>query len=154
MAQKYSANPFTVERYMKAFCEYQYEIGIPSPVLMAIAWKESAFKSDVFRKTGNPFGIKASGGWRGPTYSVRRHGRTIKYRKYASAEEAALDFGKVLHSSWWYADALNCSFEDYAAVVHGLSKTDDEPGYALNPDWDEHILQLIEENDLARFGRR
>jgi len=154
LARKYNASPPVIEIFLREACKQQYEVGIPAPVIIAIALKESSFKSSLFRQTGNPFGIKAGKSWNGPTISIRRHGHTIRFPKYDSAEEAVVDFGRQIRSKWWYADALNCSFEDFNAVVRGLEKTTEEPGYALNDDWGENILQIIEENDLGQLCRR
>lgn len=154
LALKYHSSAPIIEGFLYEVCEHQYEIGIPAPVIMAIALKESAFKSSLFRQTGNPFGMKANPSWTGATISIHRNGKTIRFRKYETAEQAVVDFGKQIRSKWWYADALNCSFEDFNAVVGGLKKTPTEPGYAMNDDWDENILQLIEENDLGQLCRR
>ena len=154
LARKYNASAPVIEIFLREACIQQYEVGIPAPVIIAIALKESSFKSSLFRQTGNPFGMKANKSWTGPTISIRRNGQVIKYRKYNSAEQAIVDFGKQIRSKWWYADIQNCSFEDFNAVVDALKKTPTEPGYAVNDDWDENILQLIEENDLGQLCRR
>ena len=153
IARKYGANPLIVEAYWRLISDNQYDIGIPAPVIMAIAIHESSFKSLLFRLSGNPFGIKASYPWQGPTYSMMHEGVMTPFRVYASPEEAVRDFGSLMRLRWWYADALHCPADDYTCIVQGLRATLEEPGYASDPQWDEQILSTIKENNLAPFGR-
>jgi len=41
---------------------------------------------------------------------------------------------------------------DYACVIDGLKKTDTEPGYSLNPQWDEAVLAIIEKIHLESLA--
>lgn len=154
IALKYRCDPETVVEYWKAICEHQYDIGVPAPVIMAIALNESSFKSQLFAYTKNPFGIKASNPWDGPTYEMWHDNEITLFRVYATAEEAILDLKDLIRNRWWYTDALSCPFDDFGCFVEGLKMTSEEPGYALDPNWDENILRLVEENNLESFCRR
>ena len=154
IAIKYDCDPTTVEEYWKAICEHQYDIGVPAPVVMAIALNESSFKSQLFANTKNPFGIKASNPWEGPTFAMWHDNETTLFRVYASAEEAVLDFRELVQSRGWYSDALSCPFDDFNCFVQGLKMNSNEPGYALDPNWDENIMRLISDNNLECFCRK
>lgn len=154
MALKYHSDALAIEAYWQAMYDNQYDIGVPAPVLMAIALNESWFKSELFRKTGNPFGIKAGETWNGPTFTLKRNGTTIRYCVYESADEAIVEFGKFIRSRWWYADALACPFDDFKCFIDGLKSDSNEPGYAMDPYWDMKVWRLIKENDLERLCRR
>jgi len=89
LASKYHGSAPVIEGFLYEVCERQYEIGIPAPVMMAIALKESAFKSSLFRQTGNPFGIKAGKSWNGPTISIRRRRPELLVRGLQRRRERA-----------------------------------------------------------------
>ncbi len=146
IASTYHAEPQTVTSYVQAAFNLERHIGIAAPVIIAIAIHESSFKSELFLNTGNPFGIKASKPWTGPTF-LWRNGEEANFRVYGSAEEAVLDFGNFIKSRNWYADALACPIDDYRCVINGLEKTDSDLGYSMNPAWDEAVLSII-----ARLG--
>lgn len=144
IASIYGADAQTVEAYVQAAVAYQDQIGVPATVVVAIAVYESSFNSYLFLNSGNPFGIKAGADWKGPTFSKWDDGAETPFRVYNSPAEAVLDFGAFIRSRGWYADALACSRYDYVCVVEGLKKTDAQPGYSSNPEWDEKVLELIE----------
>jgi flagellum-specific peptidoglycan hydrolase FlgJ len=153
IAAKYQTCSRTILEFWQAAYDYQYEIGIPASIVMAIAIKASSFKSQLYLQTGNPFGIKASNSWDGPTYLQKKGDTEISYRVYGSPEEAVLDLGNFIHSRWWYADALACPFDDIICFIDGLKADLEEPGYALDPNWNEKIIQIIIENDLDVISR-
>lgn len=154
IAAMYGADVKTVEAYVQAAVNLESRTGIAAPVVIAIALHESSFNSYLFTNTGNPFGIKASKPWDGPTFSMLHDDEETKFRVYGSAVEAILDFGNFVHSRTWYADALSCSMDDYPCVIEGLKKTDTESGYSMNPDWDEAVLAVIEKVQLQDLAGR
>lgn len=154
IATLYKADVNTVESYVQAAVNYEDEIGIPATVVIGIAVYESSFNSYLFQNTGNPFGIKAGGDWTGPTFSKWDDGEETPFRVYNSPEEALLDFGLFIKSRGWYADALSCSSDDYVCVVDGLKKTETEPGYSSNPEWDEKVVAMIEKLGLQALAAR
>ncbi len=154
IATMYGADVGTVESYVQAAVTYEDRIGIPASVVIGIAVYESSFKSYLFLNTGNPFGIKAGGDWTGPTFSKWDDGEETPFRVYNSPEEALLDFGAFVRARSWYADALACPRYDYVCVVDGLKKTDTEPGYSTNPEWDEKVVAMIEKLGLQTLSVR
>lgn len=154
IATLYNVNASIVEPYVQAAVSLESGIGIAAPVVIAIAIHESSFKSPLFAAAGNPFGIKADKSWEGSTFSKWHDGKVTKFRVYESAEAAVLDFGNFVKSRKWYADALSCPMDDYPCVVNGLRKTAYEPGYSLNPKWDEAILGIIEKFELQTVAVR
>lgn len=154
IASTYRVDLHTVEAYVQAAVQLESRTGIAAPVVIAIAIHESGFNSYLFVNTGNPFGIKASKPWTGPTFSMWHDDEETKFRVYGSAAEAVLDFGEFVHSRKWYEDALSCPMDDYACVIEGLKKTDAESGYSMNPNWDEGVLAVIEKMQLQQLAAR
>ena len=68
--------------------------------------------------------------------------------------QTLLDFSGLIHSRYWYEDALSCPFDNFECFVRGMEKGETEPGYALDPNWGDNILRLIEENELQPLCRR
>lgn len=154
IASMYGGDPATIERFVQSAINLESGIGIAAPVVIAIAIHESSFKSDLFLNAGNPFGIKASKPWIGPTYSKWDDGKETKFRVYASAEEAVWDFGNFVKSRTWYADVFICDVDDSRCVIDGLKKTDQELGYSMNPNWDEAVLNIIQKVRLQELATR
>ena len=154
IASLYGPDAETVELYVNAALNLEGRIGIAAPVIIGIAIHESSFKSDLFANSGNPFGIKAGKPWTGPTFSKWEDGNETKFRVYGSAEEAIWDFSTFVRSRSWYADALACPVDDSRCVIDGLKRTSLEPGYSLNPNWDESILDIIHKVGLQALTTR
>ena len=148
IATLYQVDNALVERFVQAAVNLETRIGISAPVTIAIAIHESSFKSPLYMNAGNPFGIKASKPWIGPTFSKWDDGAETKFRVYASPEEALWDFGNFIKSRDWYADVLDCPFDDSRCVIDALKKTENELGYSMNPFWDEAVLGIIENMGL------
>ncbi len=151
IAYRYGAEPATVRRFLNAAIAREQEIGIPAAVVVAIALRESSFTSELFRMAGNPFGIKGFAPWDGPVYFMHHDGESTPFRVYNTPEEAVSDFGRFIQARAWYSDALACPMDDYACVVHGLKKTETEPGYALDPFWAQGVLSVLYENNLDQL---
>lgn len=154
IATTYNADYYTVESFVWAALEYEEQIGIPATVVIGIAVYESSFTSYLFQHSGNPFGIKAGKDWAGPTFTKHDDGADTPFRMYISPEEAVLDFGQFIRARNWYNDARVCPRSDYRCVVEGLKKTDFEPGYSSNPEWDERLLEIIERLELQGLSAR
>lgn len=150
----YGADYSTVESYVQAAVSHEAQIGIPATVVVSIAVYESSFKSELFQESGNPFGIKAGKDWGGLVVYHYDDGMYTPFRKYGSAEEAVLDFGRFIQARRWYDDARGCSRYDYVCVVDGLKKTAHEPGYSTNSEWDEKVVELIERLGLEVLSER
>lgn len=154
IASMYRVDKQMVEPYVQAAVNQESQTGIAAPLVIAIAIHESGFTSTLFTNSGNLFGIKASSPWIGATYSKFHDGEETKFRVYGSADEAIIDFGKFIKSRAWYADALLCPKDDYLCVIEGLKKTDIEPGYSMNPGWDEAVLDIVERAGLRDLVSR
>ncbi len=154
IAVQYGTDAGITRSLVEAAVRYENQTGVPAAVVVAIALHESGLKSPLFRDSGNPFGIKASNPWAGPTYTMWHDGEETRFRAYLTADEAVTDFGNFVHSRRWYADALTCPAHDYACVVDGLKKTDHEAGYSMDPAWDEAVLAVIEKAGLRELAGR
>ncbi|MDO8367096.1 MAG: glucosaminidase domain-containing protein [Saprospiraceae bacterium] len=154
IAYMYDADAAIVEQYVQAAVDIEGRSGVAAPIVIAIAIHESSFKSDLFLNSGNPFGIKASRPWTGPSYTKWHDGEETKFRKYSSAAEAVWDFSNFVKSRSWYADVFNCPMDDSRCVIDGLKKTDFEPGYSMNSNWDEAVMAIIQKVGLQALVTR
>lgn len=154
IAAQYGADAGIARSLVQAAVQYEQHTGVPAAVVVAIALQESGLTSPLFRDSGNPFGIKASNPWTGPTYTMWHDGEETRFRVYNTAEEAVTDFGNFVRSRRWYADALTCPAHDYTCVIDGLKKTDSEAGYSMDPNWDEAVLAVIEKTGLRELEVR
>jgi flagellum-specific peptidoglycan hydrolase FlgJ len=154
IALMYGADSAAVERFVQAAVNLERRLGLSAPVVIAIAIHESSFKSELFLRAGNPFGIKASKPWVGPIYTKWADGEETQFRAYNSVEEAIRDLGSFVKSRTWYADVFDCPVDDSRCVIDGLKKTTYEPGYSMNPEWDEAIMKIIQKVGLLSLATR
>jgi flagellum-specific peptidoglycan hydrolase FlgJ len=148
IAYLYDADEHLVQTYVQAAVDLESRTKIAASVIIAIAIHESSFNSPLFQNSGNPFGIKASKPWRGPTVSMWHDYEETAFRVYDSPRQAILDFTAFIKSRPWYADALACPMDDYYCVINGLKKSNTQLGYSLDPSWDETVLDIIYRMDL------
>lgn len=154
IASMYGVATPVVERFVQAAVNLESRIYISAPVVIAIAIHESSFKSELFLKAGNPFGIKASLPWVGLTYTKQSDTNGTKYRVYDSPEEAVKDLGSFVKSRSWYKDVFDCPIDDPHCMINGLKKTEFELGYSTNPNWDEAIINIIQKLGLRELAIR
>ncbi|MBU6341477.1 MAG: glucosaminidase domain-containing protein [Bacteroidetes bacterium] len=125
--------------------------GIPATAFIGIAILESTgFTSYLYQNARNPFGMRATPPWHGPTFVMWHEGRDAPFRKYNSPAEAVRDFNRFLESRKWFKDALACPTSDVSCFLAGLSANPErrEPGYATDPAWADKIWKLIEKYQL------
>lgn len=129
--------------------------GIPAGFTMAQAAVESAWNgSGLSQQDYNFFGIKAIGGWTGPTQTwptrefLQGHYVTIEapFRKYASLEEGFADHAAFLTGNARYRGAFACAGDSVA-----FARAVQAAGYATDPHYAEVIVGIIGAHDLARF---
>ena len=94
----------------------------------------------------NLFGIKAAGGWHGPTVDVMTteyvNGAPVKtverFRAYGSYAEAFKDYAHLLAANPRYAQVLN-ERSDPASFARALQQA----GYATDPGYADKLTRII-----------
>lgn len=110
--------------------EVQRQYGVPASVTLAQYAQESGYGKYTVGKN-NFFNIKGSG--------------TGGYRDYDSKEESFLDFGKLLSSDRYTEKTAGAtSAREY---VEGVKAA----GYAEDPQYVDHVMAIIEENNLTQY---
>ena len=137
--------------------------GIPAQFMLAQAALETGWgKREIIGVDGTPshnlFGIKATGGWTGPTVDVttteylsgRPQKMVQKFRAYASEAESFADYAQLMKTSPRYAAVLSgvaAAGSDAKAFAKSLQKA----GYATDPDYADKLAKVI--NTTARLQR-
>ena len=138
-----------IEKYWRVAVEEMERSGIPASITLAQACLESDNGNSYLAVKGNNhFGIKCHG-WTGK--SIRKHDdrRNECFRKYGSAYESFRDHSDFLMGGARYSRLFDLDPYDYEGWAYGLS----EAGYATNPQYPELLINIIEDNGLARFDR-
>jgi flagellar protein FlgJ len=139
-----------VDRVWPHAVEAAETLGVPPRFVVAHAALESGWgKSEIRREDGsssyNVFGVKAGGGWRGPSVEVTTteyldgaaQTRREKFRVYGSYDEAFRDYAGLLRGNSRYEDALGQ--QDGARFARSLQ----EAGYATDPDYADKLERII-----------
>jgi flagellum-specific peptidoglycan hydrolase FlgJ len=140
-----------VEEFIREAKKLEVSEGIPATAFIGIAILESTgFTSYLYQNARNPFGMRATPPWKGPTFVMWHEGDDSPFRKYNGPADAVRDFAKFLHSRKWFRDALTCPSTDVECFLKGLSanKTKDEPGYARDPEWPNKVRKIIKKYRL------
>lgn len=125
--------------------------GIPAKFILGQAALESGWgRSEIRTKGGgtshNLFGIKATGGWKGPVTEVTTTeyidgvARKVKekFRVYGSYAEAFTDYARLLTENPRYANVVN-NATDVKSFAQGLQSA----GYATDPNYANKIMQIV-----------
>ena len=125
--------------------------GIPAKFILGQAALESGWGRSEIRTAGggtshNLFGIKATGGWKGPVTEVTTTeyidgvARKVKekFRVYGSYAEAFTDYARLLTENPRYANVVN-NATDVKSFAQGLQSA----GYATDPNYANKIMQIV-----------
>ncbi|HEX7642965.1 MAG TPA: glucosaminidase domain-containing protein [Burkholderiaceae bacterium] len=133
----------------------QADTGIPASFTMAQAAVESAWDgSGLSQEDFNFFGIKAIGGWAGPTQMwptrefLQGHYVIIQapFRKYASLKEGFEDHAAFLTGNERYKPAFAHTGDSIA-----FARAVQAAGYATDPHYADTIGALITSHKLKQF---
>lgn len=127
------------------------ESGIPASYMIGQAGHETGWgRSEIRHANGAPshnlFGIKATGGWKGPVASVTTteysngtpHKTVAKFRAYGSYEEAFRDYARLIGNSPRY-DKVMDNLDSVQGFASGLQKA----GYATDPQYAAKLSRAI-----------
>lgn len=161
VSDSFGAPTATVEAFMREALQLEQRDGVPAAVFIGLAILESAgFNSYLYQKAKNPFGMKATGIWKGETFMMWHEGKMTAFRQYDGPGEAVRDFATFLRSRRWFADALRCPSGDTDCFLDGLSakqgskKWQYEPGYARDPEWGNKIRRVIAKYNLQELRHK
>lgn len=134
--------------------------GVPAAFVVGQAalesgWGRHEIRHADGRNAHNLFGIKATGGWRGPTVDVTTteyvDGKAVrsveKFRSYGSYAEAFRDWAALMSKSARYADVLRDA-ESAEGFAQGLQRA----GYATDPAYADKLESTI--GRALRLARR
>jgi len=133
----------------------QADTGIPASFTMAQSAVESAWNgSGLAQEDFNFFGIKAIGGWTGPSQMwptrefLQGHYVTIQapFRKYASMTEGFEDHAAFLTGNERYKPAFDHT-DDSIAFTRAIAAA----GYATDPSYSETIISIIKSHNLTQY---
>jgi flagellar protein FlgJ len=133
----------------------QAATGIPASFTIAQAAVESDWDgSGLSQEDFNFFGIKAIGGWTGPSQMwptqefLQGHYVTIQapFRKYASMTEGFEDHAAFLTGNERYKPAFEHT-DDSIAFAQAVAAA----GYATDPHYAQTIAAIIADHDLKQF---
>jgi flagellar protein FlgJ len=139
----------------------QRTTGVPAAFVVGQAalesgWGRHEIRHADGRSAHNLFGIKATGGWSGPTVDVTTteyvDGKPVKavekFRAYGSYAEAFRDWASLMSTSARYGGVLR-----EAKSPEGFAQGLQRAGYATDPDYADKLESTIQRAlRLARSG--
>jgi flagellum-specific peptidoglycan hydrolase FlgJ len=143
-----------IEEFIREAKALEKDEGIPATAFIGIAILESTgFTSYLYKQALNPFGMRATKIWQGPTFVMFHEGADSPFRKYDSPRQAVRDFNSFLEKRRWFNDAIQCPPTDIEYFLSGMSanKTKKEPGYASDPEWPNKVRRVIKTYKLDKI---
>jgi len=146
ISDSFGAEVALIEEFIIEAKQLERDERIPATAFIGIAILESTgFTSYLYQNAKNPFGMRATSIWKGPTFIMFHEGADSPFRKYDTPGEAVRDFAVFLNSRKWFRDALKCNATDVECFIKGLSANwkKKEPGYASDPEWPNKVRRVI-----------
>ena len=146
-----------IEEFIREAKKLEKEKKVPATAFIGIAILESTgFTSYLYQNAKNPFGMRATSIWKGPTFVMFHEGKDSKFRKYTTPRDAVQDFAVFLNSRKWFRDAFKCSPTDIECFLKGLTANwkKREPGYASDPEWPNKVRRVIKTYQLETLKAR
>lgn len=151
ISDSFGAEVALIEEFIREARQLEKDEKVPATAFIGIAILESTgFTSYLYQNAKNPFGMRATSIWKGPTFVMYHEGRDSKFRKYTSPRAAVQDFAVFLNSRKWFRDAFKCQPSDVECFIKGLSANwkKREPGYASDPEWPNKVRRVIKTYQL------
>ncbi|MCW5921602.1 MAG: glucosaminidase domain-containing protein [Saprospiraceae bacterium] len=143
-----------IEEFIYEAKQLEKDEKVPATAFIGIAILESTgFTSYLYQNAKNPFGMRATSIWKGPTFIMFHEGKDSKFRKYDTPRDAVRDFAVFLNSRKWFRDAFECEVLDVECFIKGLSPNwkKKEPGYASDPEWPNKVRRVIRTYKLEQL---
>ena len=149
-AQSLTTRQAYILQYKDLAIKNMREYGIPASIILSQAIVESGNgTSRLAREANNHFGIKCHTGWTGKTVAHTDDAPNECFRKYDHPTESFKDHAEFLRYRTRYAFLFDLSPYDYKGWAHGLKSA----GYAVNPQYAEILIRVIEESKLYEYDR-
>ncbi len=138
-----------IRLYHKVAQDKMKKYGIPASITLAQGILESdCGNSKLAQKANNHFGIKCHD-WTGPSIRIDDDKKNECFRKYKTAQQSFDDHSEFLTTRSRYASLFELKPTDYKGWAKGLKKA----GYATNPQYANHLIKIIEEEELYRYDK-
>lgn len=157
VSDSFGAPVTLIEEFIREAKSLEKDEGIPATAFIGIAILESTgFTSFLYKQALNPFGMRATKIWHGPTFVMFHEGADSPFRKYDNPRAAVRDFNQFLESRKWFSDALKCPPSDIECFLTGMSANwaKKEPGYASDPEWPNKVRRVIKTYNLDKLNDR
>ncbi len=157
IADSFGAEVPLIEEFIREAKQLEKEKKVPATAFIGIAILESTgFTSYLYQNAKNPFGMRATSIWKGPTFVMYHEGADSKFRKYSSPRDAVQDFAVFLNSRKWFRDAFKCAPTNVDCFIKGLTANwkKREPGYASDPEWPNKVRRVIKTYQLESLKTR
>lgn len=151
VSDSFGAPVALIEEFIREAKILERDEQVPAVAFIGIAILESSgFTSYLYKEAQNPFGMRATKIWKGPTFIMWHEGADAPFRKYDSPKSAVCDFSTFLKSRKWFRDAFDCVPDDIECFLTALSANPDkkEPGYATDPLWANKVYRVIKKYKL------
>ena len=137
-----------IEKYKDIAIKEMKAYGIPASITLAQGCLESGDgNSRLAREGNNHFGIKCHNNWAGDKMYHDDDEKGECFRVYKDAKQSFEDHSDFLRYRSRYASLFDLDPKDYKGWAHGLKKA----GYATNPKYAEHLINIIEEYELYKY---
>ena len=137
-----------IDQWSGVAVEQMNRYHIPASITLAQGLLESgAGRSDLARQGNNHFGIKCHNGWTGATVYFDDDIRNDCFRSYGSARESYEDHSLFLVNGRRYAGLFQLKQTVYKGWARGLKAA----GYATNPRYADHLIEIIELYKLYEY---
>lgn len=148
----FSQRKLTREQYIQKYAELavseMQRSGIPASITLAQACLESNNgNSELSILSNNHFGIKCKSTWRGKRTYYDDDRKNECFRHYGSPKMSFIDHTDFLMNNPRYGDLFELKLTDYKGWARGLKKD----GYATNPHYATHLIQIIEDYKLYLY---
>ena len=123
ISDSFGAEVPLVEEFIREAKRLEKEKKVPATAFIGIAILESTgFTSYLYQNAKNPFGMRATSIWKGPTFVMYHEGRDSKFRKYDTPSDAVQDFAVFLKSRKWFLDAFKCSPSNVECFIKNIRR--------------------------------
>jgi len=137
--QQLSPDEF-IKKYGPLAQMVQTQFGIPADSTLGESGLESGWgNSGLVKNANNYFAIQEDRSWKGETYTPGTDPNNAPFRKYASAEESFLDYGKFLTTNSRYKPAFAANTTDPVQFSTLIAQA----GYAEDPDYQTKLTQVV-----------
>ncbi|HKJ41517.1 MAG TPA: glucosaminidase domain-containing protein [Sunxiuqinia sp.] len=137
-----------IQKYAPLAIQEMQRSGIPASITLAQACLESNNgNSELSIKSNNHFGIKCKRSWRGKRIYYDDDRKNECFRHYNSPRESFVDHTDFLMNNPRYSNLFSLKLTDYKGWARGLKKD----GYATNPHYANHLVQIIDDYQLYLY---